>query len=148
MRKQHKTYMAKASDKPESKWYVINAEGQILGRLATKIAMMIMGKHRPEYTSHVDCGDHIVVINAAKVRVKGTNKMKDKMYQQYTGFMSGLKETSLEDMLEKKPTEVIRRAVRKMIPKNILGRDMLRKLKVYAGADHRHTAQQPVELKV
>ncbi|MFC1809159.1 50S ribosomal protein L13 [Candidatus Omnitrophota bacterium] len=148
MRKAHKTYIAKTKTDADKKWYIVDADGKILGRLATRIATILMGKTKPEYTAHVDCGDFVVVINAKKIRIKGANKPKNKVYQRYTGFMSGLKETTFEEMLETKPTEIIREAVRKMLPKNNLGRLMLRKLKVYADSEHKHTAQQPEQLTV
>ncbi|MBN1493075.1 MAG: 50S ribosomal protein L13 [Candidatus Omnitrophica bacterium] len=140
--------MAKPKDKPETKWYLIDADGKVLGRLATRIATILMGKNRCEFTPNVDCGDHVVVINASKVRITGTNKAKQKIYTHYTGFMSGLRESSFEEMLAKKPTDVIKLAVKRMVPKNILGREMLKKLKVYAGPAHRHAAQKPEELAV
>lgn len=146
MKKGSRTYMAKPHVDNSNKWYLIDAEGKILGRLATKIASILMGKLRPEYTPGVDCGDHVVVINAAKVKVTGTNKPKQKMYQRYSGYQDGLKETSLETMLETKPTEVIREAVRRMIPKNTLAHKMITKLKVYADAEHQHSAQCPEKI--
>jgi len=114
-----------------------------LGRLATKVAMILMGKTKPEYTPHVDCGDHVVVVNSKKVKVTGTNKPKQKMYRRYSGYMGGLKEISLETMMERKPNMVITEAVRKMLPKNNLGRKMFKRLSVYHDGQHVHQAQKP-----
>jgi len=138
--------MALPKNKRAGKWYVVDASGKTLGRLASRIAMILMGKIHPEFTPNVAMGDHVVVLNAKLIRVKGTNKPQDKLYTYYTGYTRGIKQTTLEDMLEHKPTEVIREAVRKMLPKNMLARKMLSKLKVYPGADHCHTAQQPEPL--
>jgi len=138
------------SAKPETvkrDWYVVDADGKTLGRMATEIARRLRGKHKPEYTPHVDTGDYIVVINAEKVKVTG-NKSKDKMYYRHTGFPGGIKEISFEKLIDKKPEMVIEKAVKGMLPKNPLGRAMYRKLKVYAGPDHQHTAQQPQVLDV
>ncbi len=138
------------SAKPETvkrDWYVVDADGKTLGRMATEIARRLRGKHKPEYTPHVDTGDYIVVINAEKVKVTG-NKAKDKMYYRHTGFPGGIKEISFEKLIDKKPEMVIEKAVKGMLPKNPLGRAMYRKLKVYAGPDHQHTAQQPQVLDV
>ncbi len=126
-------------------WYVIDAEGKTLGRMAAEIATRLRGKHKPEYTPHVDTGDYIVVINAEKVQVTG-NKAKDKMYHRHTGYVGGLKSLSFEKMIEKAPERTIESAVKGMLPKGPLGRAMYKKLKVYAGAEHPHTAQQPQEL--
>lgn len=126
-------------------WYVINAEGKTLGRMATEIATRLRGKHKPEYTPHVDTGDYIVVINAEKVQVTG-NKAKDKMYYHHTGYIGGIKSISFEKMIDKAPERTIERAVKGMLPKGPLGRAMFKKLKVYAGTEHPHTAQQPQEL--
>ncbi|MCJ8170674.1 50S ribosomal protein L13 [Atopomonas sediminilitoris] len=137
------------SAKPETvkrDWFVVDAEGQTLGRLATEIAMRLRGKHKPEYTPHVDTGDYIVVINAEKVRVTGA-KTSDKIYYHHSGFPGGIKSISFEKLIERAPERVIETAVKGMLPKNPLGRAMYRKLKVYAGVDHPHTAQQPQELK-
>jgi large subunit ribosomal protein L13 len=138
--------MAKPKDKRASKWYVVDADGKTLGRLASKLAMILMGKVHPEFTSNVDCGDFVVVLNAKKIRVQGTNKVHDKLYTRYTGFMRGIKQKTLEEMYETKPTEIIREAVKRMLPKNILGRKMLTKLKIYEGVEHCHSAQQPETL--
>lgn len=128
-------------------WYVIDAENKTLGRLATEVARRLRGKHKPEYTPHVDTGDYIVVVNAEKVAVTG-NKMADKMYYRHTGYIGNLKSTNLADLLAKHPERVIEIAVKGMLPKNPLGRAMYRKLKVYAGGEHPHTAQQPVALEL
>lgn len=138
------------SAKPETvkrDWYIVDADGKTLGRLATEIARRLRGKHKAEYTPHVDTGDYIVVVNAEKVRVTG-NKAKDKMYYNHSGFVGGLKSISFEKLIAKKPEQVIERAVKGMLPKNPLGRAMFRKLKVYAGPDHKHTAQQPQVLEL
>ena len=128
-------------------WYVVDAEGKTLGRLATEIARRLRGKHKPEYTPHVDTGDYIVVINAEKVHVTG-NKMQQKMYHHHTGYIGNLKSISLEKQLQKAPERVIESAVRGMMPKNKLGRAMFKKLRVYAGSEHLHTAQQPIALDI
>lgn len=128
-------------------WYVVDAENQTLGRLATEIARRLRGKHKPEYTPHVDTGDYIVVVNAEKVRVTG-NKMKDKMYHHHTGYVGNLKSISLEKLLQKAPERVIETAVKGMLPRNPLGRAMYSKLRVYAGTEHQHTAQQPKVLEL
>ena len=138
------------SAKPETvkrDWYIVDAEGKTLGRLATEIARRLRGKHKAEYTPHVDTGDYIVVVNAEKVQVTG-NKAKDKMYYNHSGFIGGLKSISFEKLIIKKPEQVIERAVKGMLPKNPLGRAMFRKLKVYAGTEHKHTAQQPKTLEI
>ena len=141
-----KTFSAKA-DEIKREWFVIDAENVILGRMATEIAKRLRGKHKPEYTPHVDTGDYIVVINAAKLAVTG-NKLKNKMYYKHTGYIGNLKSISLEKQLQKKPEVVIETAVKGMLPKNSLGRTMYRKLKVYAGAEHPHEAQQPKEISL
>ena len=128
-------------------WYVVDAENKTLGRLATEIARRLRGKHKPIYTPHVDTGDYIVVVNAEKVRVTG-NKRQDKMYHHHTGYIGNLKSISLEKLLAKAPERVIESAVKGMLPKNPLGRAMYRKLKVYAGPEHKHTAQQPQPLEI
>lgn len=138
------------SAKPETvkrDWYIVDADGKTLGRLATEIARRLRGKHKAEYTPHVDTGDYIVVVNAEKIRVTG-NKAKDKMYYNHSGFIGGLKSISFEKLIAKKPEQVIERAVKGMLPKNPLGRAMFRKLKVYAGPNHQHTAQQPQVLEL
>jgi len=141
-----KTYQAK-KEELEHQWYLVNAEGKILGRLATKLADLLRGKTKPTYTPHLDTGDFVVVVNAGKVTLTG-KKMKDKVYYHHTGYPGGIKEMSAEKLLAKKPTEMIRMAVRGMLPKNSLGRQMLRKLKVYAGPNHPHEAQKPVPLEI
>ncbi len=141
-----KTFSAKAHEVTRD-WFVIDAEGKTLGRLATEIARRLRGKHKPVYTTHVDTGDYIVVINAEKVRVTG-NKLQDKFYHRHTGYIGNLKSIPLGKLLEKHPERVIENAVRGMLPKNPLGRAMFRKLKVYAGAEHPHAAQQPQPLEI
>lgn len=141
-----KTFSAN-SETVKRDWYVVDAEGKTLGRLATEIARRLRGKHKPEYTPHCDTGDYIVVINAEKVAVTG-NKEKDKMYHHVTGYISGIKTTSLEKMRIRAPERILEIAVKGMLPKNSLGRDMFRKLKVYAGTEHNHAAQQPKVLDV
>ncbi len=141
-----KTFNAKP-DTVKRDWYLVDASGKTLGRLASEIARRLKGKHKPEYTPHVDTGDYIVVINAEKVRVTG-NKLRDKMYYRHTGYVGNLKEISLEKLLQKAPERVIENAVRGMLPRNPLGRAMYRKLKVYAGPEHRHAAQQPQPLDI
>jgi large subunit ribosomal protein L13 len=128
-------------------WYVVDADGKTLGRLATEIARRLRGKHKPEYTPHVDTGDYIVVINAEKIRVTG-NKLQQKMYHHHTGYIGNLKSITLEKQLQKAPERVIETAVRGMMPKNKLGRAMFKKLRVYAGSEHQHTAQQPIALDI
>jgi large subunit ribosomal protein L13 len=127
------------------RWYVVDAAGQTLGRLASQVASILRGKHKPTFTPHEDLGDHVVVVNAGKVRLTG-NKLKDKIYRHHTGFIGGLKEITAEKLLEKDPTRLITNAVQGMLPKNRLGRVMNRKLKVYAGESHPHTAQKPEPL--
>lgn len=141
-----KTYFAN-SENTEHNWYVVDASDKVLGRLATQIAKYLRGKHKPEYTPHADAGDYIIVTNASKIKVTG-NKEQDKVYYRHSGYPGGLKETTFEKMLAKDPTQIIEIAVKGMLPKNPLGRAMLRKLKVYAGAEHPHTAQQPVEINL
>jgi len=141
-----KTYFA-TSENIEHKWYVVDASDKVLGRLATQIAKYLRGKHKPEYTPHADAGDYIVVINAEKIKVTG-NKAENKVYYSHSGYPGGIKEITLAKLMDKKPTEVIERAVKGMLPKNPLGRAMLRKLKVYSGAEHPHEAQQPVEINL
>ena len=128
-------------------WYVVDAEGKTLGRLATEIALRLRGKHKPIYTPHVDTGDYIIVVNADKVHVTG-KKATDKIYYRHTGFIGSLKSASFEKMQAKVPGRVIELAVKGMLPKNSLGRAMYRKLKVYSGPDHRHAAQQPKPLEI
>ena len=142
--------MTTVSAKPAEvrrEWLLIDAEDKTLGRLATEIARRLRGKHKPEYTPHVDTGDYIVVVNAEKIRVTG-NKMKDKMYHHHTGYIGNLKSISLEKLLQKAPERVIQSAVKGMLPKNPLGRAMFKKLRVYAGSEHEHQAQQPKVLEI
>lgn len=139
-----KTYSAKPGQ-VERRWWVVDAEGKNLGRLASGIATVLRGKNKPEFTPHVDTGDFVVVINAAKVSVTG-NKLRDKRYYRHSGYPGGMRSYTLEQMLQRRPTEVLRRAVRGMLPKNRLGRKQLTKLKVYAGPTHPHSAQKPEEL--
>jgi len=128
-------------------WYVVDASGKTLGRLASEIAHRLRGKHKPEYTPHVDTGDYIVVVNAEKIRVTG-NKLRDKMYHRHTGYIGNMKSINLEKLLGTHPERAIEHAVKGMLPKNPLGRAMFRKLKVYAGPEHRHQAQQPSALDI
>jgi len=139
-----KSYMAKPVE-VEAKWHLVDAEDRILGRLATRVARVLMGKHKPTYTPHIDTGDFVVVINAEKIAVTG-RKLKTKMYYRASGYPGGLKETRLEEMLASKPAEVVRLAVKRMLPKTKLGRHMFSKLKVYAGPEHPHAAQRPEPL--
>ena len=141
-----KTISAKADDVKRD-WFLVDADGKTLGRLATEIARRLRGKHKTIYTPHVDTGDYIVVINAEKVRVSG-NKAKDKMYYSHSGYMGGIKATNFSDMIERSPERVIEIAVKGMLPRNPLGREMYRKLKVYAGPQHQHAAQQPQPLEL
>jgi large subunit ribosomal protein L13 len=141
-----KSYMARPRE-VERNWYLIDAEGQTLGRLATEIARLLCGKNKPKYTPHVDTGDFVVVVNAEKVVVTG-RKAEQKVYYRHTGYPGGLRETSYEVMLRRKPTEVLRKAVRGMMPKTRLGRQQLRKLKIYAGPEHPHEAQNPQPYEV
>ena len=136
-----KTWNAKAED-VERRWYVVDAEGETLGRLATRIADTLRGKRKPEYTPHVDTGDFVVVVNAEKIGVTG-NKRKEKRYYRHSGYPGGLRSRTLEEELERRPTEVVRRAVRGMLPRNRLARRQITKLKVYAGPEHPHAAQSP-----
>ncbi len=141
-----KTFSAKPHQ-VERCWYLLDAENKTLGRLATEIARRLRGKHKPEYTPHVDTGDFVIVINASKLTVTG-RKAKQKIYYRHSGYPGGLKETSFEKLILKDPERVLELAVKGMLPKNPLGRDMFRKLKVYAGNDHPHVAQQPVVLEL
>lgn len=141
-----KTFSAKPHEVTRD-WYVVDADGKTLGRLASEIARRLRGKHKPEYTPHVDTGDYIVVVNADKVRVTG-RKTTDKMYYRYTGYVGHLKSISFEKLQAKAPGRVIELAVKGMLPKNPLGRAMYRKLKVFAGPEHTHSAQQPKQLDI
>jgi large subunit ribosomal protein L13 len=140
------TFSAKAHEVRRG-WYVVDATDRTLGRLATAIAMRLRGKHKPEFTPHVDTGDYIVVVNAEKIRVTG-NKLKDKVYQHHTGYIGNLKTITLEKMLATHPEQAITKAVKGMLPKNKLGSAMLRKLRVYAGSEHEHVSQQPQALEL
>jgi large subunit ribosomal protein L13 len=135
------TYSAKQND-IEKKWLLVDAEGMVLGRLASEIAARLRGKHNPMFTPHVDCGDFVVVINADKIVLTG-RKLQKKMYYRYSGYIGGLKEINAENLLKKRPEDLIRFAVKGMLPKNSLGSGMFKKLKVYAGSTHPHEAQQP-----
>lgn len=141
-----KTFSAKP-ETVEQDWYVVDAEGKTLGRLATEIARRLRGKHKPEYTPHVDTGDYIVVVNAEKVHVTG-NKATGKTYYRHTGYPGGLKSMSFEQLIDHAPERVIETAVKGMLPRNPLGRAMYKKLKVYAGTEHPHAAQQPATLEI
>jgi len=141
-----KTFTAKPSDIKRD-WYLVDASGKTLGRLATEIARRLRGKHKPEYTPHMDTGDYIVVINAREVHVTG-NKGTDKIYHRHSGYPGGLKSISFDKLIQSKPELIIEKAVKGMLPKGPLGRDMFRKLRVYAGAEHSHTAQQPTPLEI
>jgi len=129
------------------KWYVIDAEDQSVGRLGTKVALVLRGKHKPEYTPHIDCGDYVIVINAEKVKFSG-NKWDQKTYQRYSGYPGGQKSRTAREQLERKPEVIIEHAIRGMLPKNRLGRAMFTKLFVYSGSDHGHEAQQPESLEL
>ncbi len=141
-----KTFSAK-SETVRRDWYIVDAAEKTLGRLATEIALRLRGKHKPEYTPHVDTGDYIVVINSDKIRVTG-NKLKDKIYYHHTGYPGGIKDITFEKLREKKSEMIIQKAVKGMLPKNPLGRAMFRKLRVYRGAEHDHAAQQPKTLEI
>jgi large subunit ribosomal protein L13 len=141
-----KTYVTKPAD-VERSWYVVDAEEQTLGRLATKIATILRGKHKPIYSPSVDCGDYVIVVNAEKIGVTG-RRLDEKIYQRHSGYPGGLREITLRQQLEKDPTYVIESAVRGMLPKTKLGRKMIKRLKAYAGAEHPHQAQQPEKLEL
>ena len=135
------THSVKASE-IERKWYVIDADGKVLGRLAAEVAKLLKGKHKPTYSTHMDCGDHVIVINTDKMILTG-NKMEDKIYRRHTGYIGNMKEIAAKDAMAKDSTNVLMLAVKGMLPKNTLGRKMLTKLRVYAGNDHEQTAQKP-----
>jgi large subunit ribosomal protein L13 len=139
-----KTYSAKPGEVPR-RWWVVDAEGKNLGRLASEIAVVLRGKNKPQYTPHVDTGDFVVVVNAQKIAVTG-NKLRGKIYYRHSGYPGGLKSRTLGEMLERRPNEVLRKAVKGMLPKNRLAAKQLGKLKIYAGPEHPHTAQKPEEL--
>jgi len=148
MLQKQKTYMAKKEDAGitfERRWYVVDATDQPLGRLASKIAKILQGKHKPTYTPHFDVGDYVIVVNAAKVKLTG-NKWEEKIYYRHSGYIGNLKEIPYKDLVVKHPDLPIKLAVKRMLPKNELGRRMLRKLKVYPGPDHPHQAQNPIPL--
>lgn len=140
------TYMEK-KETVERKWYVIDAEGISLGRVATKAATLLRGKHKPTFTPHIDCGDYVIIVNAAHVKLTG-NKLNDKMYYDHSRYAGGLRERNAEEMINKYPEEMVERAIKGMLPKGRLGRQMYTKLFVYAGPDHKQQAQKPVEMKV
>ena len=141
-----KTYMAK-KNKLEKRWFIADADGKTLGKLAVRVATILRGKHKPEYTPHVDCGDGVIVINSDKIRVTG-KKMTDKEYVTYSGYPGGKKIRTLDDMMKRDSKKVIHRAVRRMIPDTPLGRDMIKKLRICTGAVHAYKAQNPQELKI
>lgn len=136
-----KSYMAKA-ETVERKWYLVDAEGMVLGRLASQVAAILRGKHKPIYTPHVDCGDHVVIINADKVVLTG-RKLDEKLYRHHTGYPGGLKEVKYRDLMEKKPEFAVYEAIRCMMPKGPLGRQMLTKVRIYRGSEHKQAAQKP-----
>lgn len=141
-----KTYTPKASE-IERQWYIVDAEGKTLGRLASQVATILRGKHKPTFATHMDTGDFVIVINAAKVKVTG-NKERNKIYYRHSGYPGGFKQTRFADLIAKHPTRPVERAVRNMLPKNALGERMFKKLKVYAGPEHPHQAQRPTELRI
>ncbi|MCK4343499.1 MAG: 50S ribosomal protein L13 [Phycisphaerae bacterium] len=147
MKTANKCYQATTAEAESNrKWYVVDATDQVLGRLAVRLATVLMGKHKPTYTPHVDTGDFVIVLNAGKVKVTGLRKKEQVVYQRYSGYPGGLKETTMETMLERHPERVLYEAVRRMLPKNALARKMLKKLKLYTGETHEHQAQQPEPL--
>lgn len=141
-----KTFMANP-DKIDKKWYVVDAKGATLGRLASEVASVLRGKNKPEFTPHADCGDYVIVINAAEVKVTG-KKLDQKIYYNHSEYVGGMRETTLRELLAKKPERVVELAIKGMLPKGPLGRDMYRKLHVYAGETHGHQAQKPVVLEI
>ncbi|HLS99975.1 MAG TPA: 50S ribosomal protein L13 [Acholeplasma sp.] len=141
-----KTFMANEAT-IERKWYIVDAEGKTLGRLATVVASVLRGKHKPTYTPHVDAGDYVIIINADKIKLTG-NKWNDKMYYSHSGYNGGLSETAAKDLMAKKPTAIVEKAIKGMVPHNRLGAEVLRKLFVYAGSEHKHQAQKPESLEV
>lgn len=141
-----KTYMAKPAE-VERKWYVVDATDMVLGRLASQVAMVLRGKNKPTFTPNVDTGDYVIIINADKVRLTG-KKLEKKYYRYHTGYIGGLKEVQYKKLMAEKPEFVVYKAVKGMLPKNAIGRTMIKKLHVYAGNEHNHQAQQPVELKI
>ena len=141
-----KTYLTPVNE-IEKDWYVVNAEDKILGRLAAEIALRLRGKHKPSFSTFIDNGDFIVVTNAEKIKLTG-NKWEKKKYYSHTGYMGGIKEATAQELMDKHPTQLLEKAVKGMLPKNKLGRAQLKKLKIYAGSEHPHKAQQPVELDI
>ena len=141
-----KSFIAKPAE-VERKWYVVDADGKTLGRLASEVASVLRGKNKPTFTPHVDCGDYVIVINAEKVAVTG-KKRAEKIYKKHTGYPGGLREITFDKLQQKKPEEIIRHAVKGMLPDGKLGRQMFKKLKVYAGAEHPHTAQKPETMEI
>lgn len=141
-----KTFMANPQN-VERKWYVVDAEDMILGRLASEVAAILRGKHKPTYTPHVDCGDYVIVVNCDKVRVTG-KKYTEKLYRKHTGYPNGFREVAYKDLIAKKPTYAVELAVKGMLPKNNLGRKMLKHLKLYAGPEHQNQAQKPEKLEI
>ena len=141
-----KSFIAKPAE-VERKWYVVDADGKTLGRLASEVASVLRGKNKPTFTPHVDCGDYVIVINAEKVAVTG-KKRNEKIYKKHTGYPGGLREITFDKLQQKKPEEIIRHAVKGMLPDGKLGRQMFKKLKVYAGTEHPHTAQKPETLEI
>ena len=146
MANNNKSYMAKPGE-VESKWYIVDATDLVLGRLASQVAAILKGKNKPEYTPHVDCGDHVIVINCDKVVLTG-KKLEQKYYRYHTGYIGGLKEIQYKKLMNEKPDFAVYKAVKGMLPKNKIGADMLKKLRVYVGAEHNHQAQKPIELKI
>jgi large subunit ribosomal protein L13 len=140
------TFMAKREE-AERNWYVVDAENKVLGRLASELAKILRGKHKPQFTPHVDTGDYVIVVNAEKVSLTG-NKLKDKVYYSHSGYPGGIKSVTAEDLKAKKPEDLIRFAVKGMLPKNRLGRKLFKKLKVYAGGEHPHQAQEPKPIDI
>lgn len=145
--RQKTSWLTKEAAKAQREWYVIDLDGVVLGRAATKIATVLRGKHKPTFTPNTDCGDFVIVLNAGKVRLTG-NKLKQKMYRHHTGYIGHLREKTAEKQLAEKPEEAIRRAVWGMLPSGVLGRELMKKLKIYAGDEHTHSAQKPRELAV
>jgi len=141
-----KTYFA-TNENSDHKWYRVDASGQVLGRLASQIAKYLRGKHKPEYTPHTDTGDYVIVVNASQIKVTG-KKRQEKMYYRHSGYPGGLKEMTFDELQTKDSTRIIKIAVKGMLPKNPLGRDMLRKLKIYADSEHPHEAQQPIDINL
>lgn len=137
-----KTYMAKPSEITR-RWWLVDADGRVLGRMATQIAKILQGKHKPTYTPHLDTGDHVVVINASRVKLTGNNKLEQMTHQYYTGWVGGQRDVPYSELMKKNPEKIIQLAVKRMMPKTALGRNMFKKLRVYPGAEHRHEAQQP-----